>query len=116
YVAPCDALEQYLCEAWAAVLALDKVGIRDNFFDLGGHSLLAVRIASMVRSDLGVDLRVAMLFDHPTIEALALALEENALQSMSEQELINLHKANVSQSLSTNTLRVGGSNFAHPAF
>lgn len=96
YVAPCDGFERYLCEAWATVLGLERVGIRDNFFDLGGHSLLAIKIASVLRSELGVDLRVTMLFEHPTIEELALALDKNALESMSEQELIDLRKQKAS--------------------
>ncbi len=86
YVAPRDAFEQYLCEAWAAVLGVDKVGIRDNFFDLGGHSLLALKITSALRNELGIDLRITALFDYPSIEDLALAVEENAIASISEQD------------------------------
>jgi len=86
YVAPGDAFEQYLCEAWATVLGVEKVGIHDNFFDLGGLSLLALRIASVLSSELRVDLRVAILFDNPTIEELALALEENAMDQQARTD------------------------------
>src|SRR5205814_8075682 len=41
YVAPRDAIELHLARLWSKVLALERVGIHDNFFDLGGHSLLA---------------------------------------------------------------------------
>jgi amino acid adenylation domain-containing protein len=72
YLAPRDTFEQNLCEAWAAVLSLDKVGIRDNFFDLGGHSLLAVQLWLRIQQILpGKDLPLSTLLEAPTVELLA---------------------------------------------
>jgi acyl carrier protein len=68
-----------------AVMGLERVGIRDNFFDLGGHSLLAVRLTSAIQRELGVNIGLVMLFANPTIEELALALEEKALESMNRE-------------------------------
>ena len=82
YVAPRDEFERYLCESWAAVLGLERVGIRDNFFDLGGHSLLAVRVTLLLRRELGIDLEIAMFPQHPTVEELARVLEEKALTKL----------------------------------
>ncbi len=71
YAAPRTPTEQVLCEVWAGVLGVERVGIRDGFFDVGGHSLLATQVMTRVRDLLRVDLPLRALFDGPTVEALA---------------------------------------------
>jgi len=66
--------EAALAAVFAEVLGLERVGVEEDFFALGGHSLQATRVASRLRSRLGVELSPAALFAHPTVESLARAL------------------------------------------
>ncbi|MFE8957430.1 non-ribosomal peptide synthetase [Streptomyces iakyrus] len=74
--APRSPREHALCALFAEILGLPEVTIDDDFFALGGHSLLATRLASRVRSELGVELGMAELYAAPTVEALARELPE----------------------------------------
>ncbi|HEX5725069.1 MAG TPA: amino acid adenylation domain-containing protein, partial [Longimicrobiaceae bacterium] len=71
YVAPRTPTEELLAALWAALLGAARVGVNDGFFELGGHSLLATRVVSRVREDLGVELPLRAVFEHPTLGALA---------------------------------------------
>ncbi len=75
YVAPRTPAEETLVQIWADVLKLDKVGIRDNFFDLGGHSLLATQVVSRMRQAFNTELSLRVLFQAPTIAELAQAIQ-----------------------------------------
>ncbi|MBI1877085.1 MAG: AMP-binding protein, partial [Chloroflexi bacterium] len=71
YIAPRTPVEKALAGLWANVLGLERIGIRDNFFEMGGHSLLAVRLMAQIHKQFGQDLPLATLFQGATIEHLA---------------------------------------------
>ncbi|WP_242895191.1 non-ribosomal peptide synthetase [Actinomadura litoris] len=71
YVAPRTRAEETIVKIWAEVLNVPRVGVHDDFFELGGQSLLATRIMSRIRRQLGVEVRMRMLLDAPTVAGLA---------------------------------------------
>jgi hypothetical protein len=74
YVAPGTPVEEKAAQVWAEVLGVERVGVHDDFFALGGHSLLATRVAFGMSAVLGVEVPVRMVFDRPTVAAMAAAL------------------------------------------
>lgn len=59
---------------WEDVLAC-PVGPKDNFFHIGGHSILATRLTFQMREALKQDLPLNLLYQYPTIERLAEAIQ-----------------------------------------
>jgi amino acid adenylation domain-containing protein len=72
YEPPRTPTEALLADLWADVLAVQRVGVHDDFFQLGGDSLTAADLLANVRVVLGADLPSARLFfDNPTVAGLA---------------------------------------------
>ena len=72
FVEPSTPLEQQLVGIWAAELGADRVGVHDHFFEeLGGSSLSVVKVAARLREELGREVPVTWLFEHPTVHGLA---------------------------------------------
>ncbi|MGV9617134.1 amino acid adenylation domain-containing protein, partial [Nocardia xishanensis] len=72
--APVTESERAVAEVFAEVLGLDRVGLDDDFFAVGGNSLVATRIAARLAARLRAGVPVRLLFEHPTVVALAAAL------------------------------------------
>ncbi|MEQ9258490.1 MAG: SDR family NAD(P)-dependent oxidoreductase [Roseovarius sp.] len=75
YAAPATPTEASLVEIWEGLLGVDRIGIRDSFFDLGGHSLLAVRLFAAIKRKHGVNFPISVLLEAPTVEALGKLVE-----------------------------------------
>lgn len=68
-------LEERLSKIWCRVLELGQIGIDDDFFLLGGNSLKAMNLAFRFSEAENRHLPLKMIFQHPTIRQLAVALE-----------------------------------------
>ncbi|MFD4504153.1 amino acid adenylation domain-containing protein, partial [Streptomyces sp. NPDC058457] len=78
--APRTDREALLCRLFDDTLGVTGTGIDDDFFALGGDSLHAIRLVSRIRGELGVDLSVTAVFDHPTVATLAEATGNAAVR------------------------------------
>ncbi|RXH11368.1 amino acid adenylation domain-containing protein [Bradyrhizobium guangzhouense] len=87
---PRTPVEIALVRLWSDILQVPSVGIKDNFFELGGHSLLATRVISRIRDEFGAELPVRLMFDNPTVEALAQATVESMMEKRGDDQIDRL--------------------------
>jgi acyl carrier protein len=77
FVAPQTEVEGKMAQLWCEVLGLEQIGIHENFFELGGHSLMVIQVIARIRKVFEVEIPVRSLFEEPTIERSAKAVEES---------------------------------------
>ncbi|HLZ63004.1 MAG TPA: amino acid adenylation domain-containing protein, partial [Ktedonosporobacter sp.] len=69
------AVEAQLIPLWQQVLSVSDITPGDNFFELGGHSLALMQLLSRIRETFKVAFTPRVIFDFPTITALASQIE-----------------------------------------
>ncbi|MFC9439269.1 amino acid adenylation domain-containing protein [Nocardia sp. NPDC057030] len=72
---PRTPTERALARLFAEALAVESVGIDDDFFARGGHSLRAARVLNGIRAAFGVRWDLRAMFDTPTVAGLAERLD-----------------------------------------
>ncbi|HEX4083936.1 MAG TPA: amino acid adenylation domain-containing protein, partial [Chthoniobacteraceae bacterium] len=77
FAAPGTELEKRVAETWQRVLNLERVGLRDNFFEIGGDSLMGLRVVNRLREMLSEHVSLVVIFEAPTVERLCQVLERN---------------------------------------
>jgi len=75
---PRSATERTLAALWGEVLGRAEPGVDESFFDLGGHSLLLTRLQARISEDLGRDVPLLTLIEHPTIAGFAAWLDRGS--------------------------------------
>ncbi|MGW6720174.1 amino acid adenylation domain-containing protein [Streptomyces sp. NPDC054995] len=81
FQAPATENERLVCEAVAAVLRLDAVGVDQDFFQLGGDSILAISLLSALR-EVGLHVSARQIFTHTVVGALAAVASRESLATV----------------------------------
>jgi acyl-coenzyme A synthetase/AMP-(fatty) acid ligase len=72
--------ERTLLAIWQRAMPGIEIGVTDSFFELGGDSVLAAHLLRELNAELPVKLQMHELFEHMSIEALALWADAQAAQ------------------------------------
>jgi acyl transferase domain-containing protein len=78
FVAPRTDFERTLAGIWMGLLALDRIGVNDSFFELGGDSLLGIQLTSILKKQLNAKVSAVALFEAPTVALMAAMIEPQA--------------------------------------
>ena len=107
YVAPEGELEKKLCEIFAKVLSMEKVGATDNFFDLGGSSLMVTNVLVQAEKQ-GLQFAYADVFSHPTARELAAFLSGGVQAPKEDGDVSSYDYSAIDTLLAGNTLEALG--------
>jgi hypothetical protein len=70
YQVPGTARQEILCDIFAEILQVPRIGIADDFFNLGGRSVDAMMLAASISIALGLSVRMVDLFEAPSVAEL----------------------------------------------
>ncbi|MDR4435229.1 non-ribosomal peptide synthetase [Bacillus tequilensis] len=87
YAAPGTLIEKQLADIWKDILALSDPGIKDHFFDVGGHSLKVLQLIHQINADMGVNMHYQAVYDFPTIETMARAIQAAVFESKTDHNV-----------------------------
>ncbi|WP_429378152.1 amino acid adenylation domain-containing protein [Pseudomonas frederiksbergensis] len=71
FLAPRSETEAVLAEMVCQIVGVDRVSVRDVFFEIGGNSLSATQLVSKIRERFGIEIPLRTVFESPTIEFIA---------------------------------------------
>ena len=66
-----NTTEEVVAGIFCEVLAVNNIGINENFFEIGGHSLLATQIVSRIKETFKINLPLSAIFESPTVEKIS---------------------------------------------
>src|SRR5262249_9698494 len=78
FTLPRTPLEEVLVGLWIQVLAVERVGIYDDFFHIGGDSLSAMQLLTRVRDVTHHEVSLAGFYAAPTVAAIAKSIAEGS--------------------------------------
>jgi len=90
---PRTYMEVLLAEIWKDILKINFVKTSDDFFELGGHSLLAAAMINKLSESLGYRVRLAALFEAPTLGALAETAERQGIDQAQLASIVPIHRS-----------------------
>ena len=88
YVAPSNAEETLICQAFAEILQIDKVSVTDDFFKLGGNSISAIRLSVILQQNF--DIHLSEIFELRTPQNIA--KDRTITPGALKRKLLNLKK------------------------
>ncbi|HEX3154980.1 MAG TPA: amino acid adenylation domain-containing protein [Candidatus Angelobacter sp.] len=83
---PQTPVERTLCNIWAQVLGIPKVGIQDNFFALGGDSIMAIQIIARAAKS-RIRIMAREFYQNQTVAAQARLADSNAILIDNQDEV-----------------------------
>lgn len=72
---PMGLVENWVADAWQALLNIERPGRRDEFVDLGGDSVAAAEFSGLLETQFGVSMSLDRLAECPTIAAVVADLQ-----------------------------------------
>lgn len=88
FVAPKTEHEQILVAAWSAILKIDKISVKANFYRLGGGSIETIQLINFLKKK-GYELQVREAIQYPILEDMAKVLR---LEYQPETQMVEGHK------------------------
>ncbi|NSL85715.1 amino acid adenylation domain-containing protein [Chitinophaga sp. Mgbs1] len=76
YVAPETELEKTMERIWKSVLHIDRLGVRDDFFEMGANSLSVGAFVNRFQRETAAVIDIRTVFMYPSIGALAAEVEK----------------------------------------
>jgi acyl-coenzyme A synthetase/AMP-(fatty) acid ligase/acyl carrier protein len=67
---PRNRIGKDIAAIWAQVLNVDRVGMRDDFFDLGGDSLMVMQVCARIEQQFEIEFPLSTLFKFRTVVEL----------------------------------------------
>ena len=87
YIAPRNETEIQIAKVWEKILAFDKIGVYDNFFNIGGDSLSGIQAVVEIQDYFNIKLSTDTIFRYPTIAALADYIKEKLGDNRSDEAI-----------------------------
>lgn len=84
YIAPRNAKEEAVVNAFAFIFGMKQISITDNFFDLGGDSIKAIRLVASLRES-GYGTNVKEIMSGKTPENIAKDITEQVIKANQEE-------------------------------
>lgn len=85
-IEPATEIEKQIANIWKELFKCKEVGRNSSFFELGGDSLQAIRFINQVKKELGYDISLQTITNHPVLKDLGDSILNNLSDDTSDDD------------------------------